>query len=104
MSNALGSYTGSDIFLGKFSKITTKKVNKTSTEASLAPDSYTADYTNSSTYVHRVYCVVQLWPNAILPNQNDAVTYCLLPRPYRNFVYKFKLAQAKCVQPVEQLR
>ena len=33
-----------------------------STEASLAPDGCTADYTNSCTYVHRVFCVVQLGP------------------------------------------
>jgi hypothetical protein len=39
-----------------------QKINKTSTEASLVPDSCTADYTNSCTYVHRVYFVVQLCP------------------------------------------
>ena len=33
-----------------------KKISKTSTEASLAPDSCIPDYTNTCTYVHRVHC------------------------------------------------
>jgi hypothetical protein len=61
----------------KFSKIT-KKINETSTEASLAPDSCTADYT---ALIHRVYCVVQIGPTPFCQtNTMQIVVACYIDR------------------------
>jgi hypothetical protein len=47
------------------------KVNETSTEASLARDSCTADYTTAAQCTYVLCC--SAWPNAILPTQTKQI-------------------------------
>jgi hypothetical protein len=97
MSHALGPHMGSDIFPGKFSKIT-KKIKKTSTEASLAPDSCKSDYTHSCTYVHGVYCVVQLGPTPFCqPKMMHILVACYRDRVAILFIEALQLLVDLCL-------
>ena len=85
MSHALCPHKGLDIFVGNL--VNYKKVNETSTEARLATDSCTPDYTNSWTAEHRVYCVAHLGPRPFCQTN----TMQILVACYRDCVANFVL-------------